>query len=153
MELGLGQKYNAIQSGFTVTTTGSPLDLCTLTSVSNIPFIVERVVVTSSANAAAVQTLQLVRRSTTGSGGTSGTLTPEPNSAPAASSTFSYNVTTPGTLKNGSDPEIWQMFAPFEFNRKPGGLLVVPGETFAIALPSVPSTFTASVHIEYVELK
>lgn len=153
MELGLGQKYNAIQSGFSVATTGSPVDLCTLVSVSNIPFVIERIVVTSSANAAAVQTLQLVRRSTAGSGGTAGTLTPEPNSAPAASSTFAYNVTTPGTLKNGSDPEIWQMFAPYEFNRKPGGLLVVPGETFAIAFPSVPTSFTASVHIEYVELK
>lgn len=153
MELGLGQKYNAIQSAFTVTTTGSAVDLATLTSVSNIPIIIERVVITSSANAAAVQTLQLVRRSTTGSGGSSGTLTPEPNSAPAASSTFAYNVTTPGTLKNGSDPEIWQMFAPYEFNRKPGGLLVVPGETFAIAFPSVPTGFTASVHIEYIEVK
>jgi len=153
VELGLGQKYNAIQSAFTVTTTGSAVDLATLTSVSNIPIIIERVVITSSANAAAVQTLQLVRRSTTGSGGSSGTLTPEPNSAPAASSTFAYNVTTPGTLKNGSDPEIWQMFAPYEFNRKPGGLLVVPGETFAIAFPSVPTGFTASVHIEYIEVK
>jgi len=153
VELGLGQKYNAIQSAFTVTTTGSAVDLATLTSVSNIPIIIERVVITSSANAAAVQTLQLVRRSTTGSGGSSGTLTPEPNSAPAASSTFAYNVTTPGTLKNGSDPEIWQMFAPYEFNRKTGGLLVVPGETFAIAFPSVPTGFTASVHIEYIEVK
>jgi len=153
MELGLGQKYNAIQSAFSVSTTGSPVDLATLTAVSNIPIIIERIVLTSNSNAAAVQTLQLVRRSTTGSGGTSGTLTPEPNSAPAASSTFSYNVTTPGTLKNGSDPEIWQMFAPYEFNRKPGGLLVVPGETFAIAFPSVPSGFTASVHIEYIEVK
>lgn len=153
MELGLGQKYNAIQSGFSVTTTGSPLDLVTLTAVSGIPIIIERCIITSGANAAAVQTLQLVRRSTAGTGGTSGTLTPEPNSAPAASSTFAYNVTTPGTLKNGSDPEIWQMFAPYEFNRKPGGLLVVPGETFAIALPSVPASFTASVHIEYIEVK
>lgn len=153
MELGLGQKYNALQSGFTVSTTGSPLDIVTLTAVSNIPIAIERIVLTSSANAAAVQTLQLVRRSTAGTGGTSGTLTPEPNSAPAASSTFAYNVTTPGTLKNGSDPEIWQMFAPYEFNRKPGGLLIVPGETFAIAAPSIPTTFTASVHIEYVEFK
>lgn len=153
MELGLGQKYNAIQSAFSVASTGSAVDLCTLVSVSNIPLIVERIVVTSNANAAALQTLQLVRRSTAGSGGTGGTLTPEPNSAPAASSTFSYNVTTPGTLKNGSDPEIWQMFAPYEFNRKPGGLLIVPGETFAIAFPSVPATFIASVHIEYVEIK
>lgn len=153
MELGLGQKYNAIQSGFSVATSGSAVDLATLTAVAGIPLIVERVVVTSSANAAAVQTLQLVRRSTTGSGGTAGTLTPEPNSAPAASSTFSYAVTTPGTLKNGSDPEIWQMFAPYEFNRKPGGLLIVPGETFAIAFPSVPTSFTASVHIEYIEVK
>lgn len=153
MELGLGQKYNAVQSGFSVATAGGAVDLATLTAVSNIAIIVERVVITSNANAAAVQTLQLIRRSTTGSGGSSGTLTPEPNSAPAASSTFSYNVTTPGTLKNGSDPEIWQMFAPYEFNRKPGGLLVVPGETFAIAFPSVPTAFTASVHIEYIEVK
>src|ERR1700741_1529375 len=153
MELGLGQKYNAIQSGFSVATSGSALDLCTLTAVSGIPIIVERIVVTSGANAAAVQTLQLVRRSTAGTGGTAGTLTPEPNSAPAASSTFNYNVTTPGTLKNGSDPEIWQMFAPYEFNRKPGGLLVVPGETFAIAFPSVPSGFPASVHSADIEVK
>ena len=153
MELGLGQKYNAIQSGFSVAQVGTPIDLATLTAVSGIPIIIERVIITSGANAAAVQTLQLVRRSTAGTGGSSGTLTPEPNSAPAASSTFAYNVTTPGTLKNGSDPEIWQMFAPYEFNRKPGGLLVVPGETFAVAFPSVPATFTASIHIEYIEVK
>lgn len=153
MELGLGQKYNAIQNSFTVAVTASPVDLITLVSVSNIPLIVERIVLTSNSNAAAVQALSLVRRSTAGSGGSSGTLTPEPNSAPAASSTFSYNVTTPGTLKNASDPEIWQQFAPYEFNRKPGGLLVVPGETFAINCASVGTSFVASVHIEYVEIK
>lgn len=153
MELGLGQKYNALQNSFTVATTASPVDICTLTAASNIPVIIERIVLTSGANAAAVQAIQLVRRSTAGTGGTSGVLTPEPNSAPASSSTFAYNVGTPGTLKNASDPDIWQMFAPYEFNRKPGGLLIVPGETFAINAASVGTLFVASVHIEFIEVK
>lgn len=153
MELGLGQKYNAIQNSFTVATSGTPVDLIALTSVSNIPIIIERIILTSNSNAAAIQAIQLVRRSTAGTGGTAGTLTPEPNSAPAASSTFTFNVTTPGTLKNASDPEIWQMFAPYEFNRKPGGLLIVPGETFAVSAASIAGGFTCSCHIELVELK
>lgn len=153
MELGMGQKYNALQNSFTVATTATPVDLITLTSVSNVPIYIERIVLTSNANAAAIQAIQLVRRSTVGTGGTSGTLTPEANAAPTASSTFSYNVTTPGTLKNASDPEIWQMFAPYEFNRKPGALLIVPGETFAINVTSVGSSFVASVHIELIEVK
>lgn len=153
MELGMGQKYNALQNSFTVATSASPVDLIAITSVSNIPFYVERVVLTSNANAAAIQAIQLVRRSTAGTGGSTGTLTPEANAAPGASSTFTYNVTTPGTLKNASDPEIWQMFAPYEFNRKPGGLLIVPGETFCIAASVISASFVASVHIELVEVK
>ena len=152
MEIGLGQKYNVVQSAFTVASSGSPVDVLTITSASNVPVVVERVVLTSSANAAAIQTLQVVVRSSAGSGGSSITPSPEPNSAPAASSSAAYNVTTPGTLKRSYDPEIWQQFAPFEFIRRPGGLLIVPGETFVITLPST-SGFTASVHAEIVEVK
>lgn len=153
MELGLGQKYNAIQNSFSVAQNASAVDIVAITAVSNVPVVIERIVLTSNANAANIQAIFLARRSTAGTGGSAGTLTPEPNSAPAASSTFTFNVTTPGTLKNASDPEIWQQFAPYEFNRKPGGLLVVPGETFVIAASSIAATFTASVHIELVELK
>lgn len=152
MEIGLGQKYNVVQSAFTVASSGSPVDVFTLTSASNVPVAVERVILTSNSNAAAIQTLQLIIRSTAGSGGSSITPSPEPNSAPAASSSAAYNVTTPGTLKRSYDPEIWQMFAPFEFNRRPGALILVPGETLAIAFPST-SGFVASVHAEVVEIK
>lgn len=152
MEIGLGQKYDVVQSAFTVASSGTPIDVFTLTSASNVPVAIERVILTSSANAAAIQTLQIVIRSTAGTGGSAITPTVEPNSAPAASSSAAYNVTTPGTLKRSYDPEIWQQFAPFEFIRRPGALLIVPGETFCITFPST-SGFTASIHAEVVEIK
>jgi len=146
-----GQKYTATSGIFTVP--ASATDLFLLGAVANVPIYLHRVVATSGNSA--VLGLQLLRRSTASTGGSS--ITPRNTSpaGPAASSTLLLNpVTTTGTGTGDFDDQSWNELAPYEFNQYPDGEIIVPGTFCALWMPTAPgSTFTAAWTIEFTEVK
>jgi hypothetical protein len=156
MEIGLGQRYTLTVENLTVpTNSGTAFDLVQLATSSAVPIIVDRIVATAGVTSGAIQRLQLLRRTTTGTGGTGATPNPVNASAPAASTTCSYNVvTTVGTAGAALDSQQWNEFAPYEFNQRPGGVLVPVSSFLSLYIPSAPgSTYVASFTVEFIELK
>lgn len=156
MEIGLGQRYTVTSENITVpTNSGTAFDLVQLSTSTTVPIIVDRIVATAGVTTGAIQRIALVRRSTTGTGGTGATANPSNASAPAASTTCSYNiVTTVGTIGAYIDSQQWNEFAPYEFNQRPGGVLVPVSSFLCLFLPAAPgSTYVASYTVEFVELK
>ncbi len=154
MEIGCGQKYDITAPGIAIPVTGSSFDLWVVTAAPNVPVLIERAVVTCNYDAAGTLAVQLVKRSASGSGGSAMTIAAEPTSAPAASMSANWGVTTLGAVKATMDPEYWQLFSSWEMNRRPGALLITPGESLALNVPGGNAfTALASIHIEAIEVK
>lgn len=163
MEIGLGHRYKVSVDNITIpaSSTQATGDLFMIAPASNVPIIVDRIVVTASALAGAILRAVLTRRSTasTGTANGGGTVTPVASSpaSPAASSTVSYNIGSSaiGTASGTPlDSQQWNEFAPYEFNVRPGGELIVPGTFLSLFLPAPASTtLSASFTIEYIEVK
>lgn len=161
MEIGLGHRYKAAINGVVLQTAPSAYDLILVAPAANVPVIVDRIVATASVLAGTILPLVLTRRSTASTGAVTGggTIVPTPSSpaSPAASSTVSYLIgnTAVGTVSGTPlDAQQWNEFAPYEFNVRPGGELIVPGSYLALYVPvAPPSTVTASFTVEFIELK
>lgn len=158
MLIDCGQAYTLTVENLTVPTapsSGAPFDLLQIGTSSTVPILVTRVVVTANAVAASIQRAQLLRRSTAGTGGTGVTAYPVNPGSSGSSVTATYLVvTTTGTAGNAMDSQQWNEFAPYEFNQKPGGILVPVSSFLSLALMAAPgSTYSASFTVEFVELK
>jgi hypothetical protein len=86
--------------------------------------------------------LQLIKRTTTGSGGSA--ITPRAlnryNTIASAMTSFTRTVTTPGTGTDVYATAQWNIVVPFEFGPKTpdaaGGILVPAGERIGLHLPA-----------------
>lgn len=158
MMIDCGQAYTLTVENLTVPTTataGAPFDLVQIATSSTVPILVGRVVVTANATAASIQRVQLLRRTTASTGGSSCTPFAANGGSTATSTTCSYlAVTSTGTAGNILDSQQWNEFAPYEFNQKPGGILVPASGFISVAFMALPGTgYSASFTVEFVELK
>lgn len=156
----IGQAYTAQFDNATASLNGAiPYDLVVLATTATVPVLLERAVFTCNATGSQIQRLQLCRRSTGGSGGTALATTNLPTGSgsavsPAASSTVTYNVTTPGTLTLAMDSQQWNQLAPYEFNERPSGLLIPPSSFVGFFMPAAPGVaFIYSFTLEFREIK
>lgn len=158
MFLGMGQPYAFQINNFSIpTNAGAAMDIFTLTAQTGIPIYIRRMELTSNSSQAQTVPVSWAVRSTTGSGGstTLATSVPEPPSGSSATEVFAYAVTTVGALVKTVGADFWQIFGAVVFDRKPSGLLITPGQTFALAVPTngVLAGITASLKGEYVAVK
>ncbi|MDB6107850.1 MAG: hypothetical protein JWO52_7849 [Gammaproteobacteria bacterium] len=158
IEAGIGQKYGFEVNNFTVpTNAGNPLDIFNILIAASVPIALQRLVITSNQSSAQTVPIILAILSGVSSGGsnTLASTQPEPQSGAAASETLSYNNTTLGTLVKTVAATFWQIFNAYEFNRKPGGLLLTPGQCLALRTPTggIGSSFAASIEGEYIAYK
>ena len=155
MEIGLGHRYKASVDNITIPTSPSAFDLILLAPASNVPIIVDRIVATASVLTGAILRLVLTRRSATSTGGTALVPTPSSPASPSASTGVTYLTTAQGAASGTPlDSQQWNEFAPYEFNVRPAGELIVPGTWLALSIPAVAaSTVTASFTVEFIEVK
>lgn len=154
MQIDTGIPYTASQENFTAPT--GITDLIVLSTSSTVPIVVQRIVMTAGVTASQIVRLQLRTVNSAGTGGTGLTNGPKPlTSSAAAATTVAYNtVTTQGTLVSLYDSQEWNPFAPYEFNMKPGGILIAPSAFLALSqLANVTGTYPCSFTVEFVELK
>jgi hypothetical protein len=138
-----------------VPTAGSPVDLVTLTASASVPFLLSYFQANSGVNAAQIQKIASVLRSTAGSGaaGSLGIRNRSP-AGPGASTSGSYLVSTPGSLSGTPQwCEDWQQFGGFELDKRDDPILVPSGLTWAAMMPSVAAGFSGNVNGEFTELK
>jgi hypothetical protein len=159
VEIGIGQKYGFKVNNFQIpTNAGAAMNIFELLAAASIPVLIQRFVITSASSTAQTVPVSVQIRSAAGSGGST-TLAgtdAEPPSGSNATETLAYNVTTQGgSLVKEVAAAFWQIFMPYEFNRKPGGLLITPGNVFCLATPAtgVGTAFNASIEGEYIALK
>lgn len=135
------------------TTSPTSLDLFTITPANNIPLLVGLIEVTADVDAAVIQSAYLVKRSATGSGGTSMAARNASPTGPAMSAAVASLVTTVGAISgNPLFSWKWQQFDSLIFDRRESGLLVVPGETLGLFIPST-AVLNARVNIILKEMK
>lgn len=140
MEAGIGQRYGIQVNGPQATVALSAagiIDLYTYTAAAGIPAYIEWLRLSAAISQAQSVPINLVLRSTAGSGGstTLSSAKAEPPSGSNMSGAQAYLVTTVGTLVSTIDSGSWQLFGQFVFSREPGGLLIPGGQTFAISVP------------------
>lgn len=150
-----GQKYYVSDSvDISVPTEGGAVDLFAITAAANVPLYLEFANVNCGVDAAQIQEARLVKRTTAGSGGVALTVRNESPAGPAASFAANAMVTVPGSLEAAPVwSEDWQQFAAMEVDKRERGVLVVPGETIALMLPSVAAAFTCNINLTVHEVK
>lgn len=159
IEAGIGQKYGFQVNNFTIPANPSAaLDVFNILAAASVPIAIQRLVISSAQSSAQTVPMIIGVLSGVSSGGTIGTLatsTAEPPSGATASETLSYNNTTLGTLIKTTASTFWQVFNPYEFNRKPGGLLITPGQVLCLRVPTgaIGSSLAASIEGEYIAYK
>lgn len=156
MEIGLGHRYSASFDSLTIATSPASYDLILLAPAAAVPIIVDRIAATAAAGTGTLQRVTLQLRSTASTGGTAVVPKAASNASPAASTTVTHlNLSTTGTASGTPyDSQIWNQFAPYEWNEKPGGILIPPAFFLALFLPAAPtSTIAASYVVEFIELK
>jgi hypothetical protein len=155
-----GQRYfvsdPVATADINVATAGSALDLVAGSAAAAVPYFLEFLNINCGVNAAQIQKVTPVMRSTGGSGagGSLGIRNVSP-AGPAASSTWNYLVGTPGTLSGTPMwAEDWQQFGGFELDRRSDDAYLVPsGMTFAVNSPAVSAGFTMNVNGQILEIK
>lgn len=159
MEIGIGQKYGLKVNNFTIpTNAGAAMNIFEILAAASIPILIQRLTISSALSTAQTVPVSFQVRSAAGTGGSTalaGT-NAEPPSGSNSTETLAYNVTTQGgSLVKEVAADFWQIFMPYEFNRKPGGLLITPGQVFCLVTPTggVGAAFNASISGEYIALK
>jgi hypothetical protein len=152
MQIDTGIPYTVAFDNFTAP--ASVTDILQIATSATVPLLFQRLVVTAGVTTSNIIRVQLMLRTSGGTGGTGVTARPMIGSA-AASSTCSYNVvTTQGAAGNIIDDQQWNNFAPYEFNQKPAGIFVPPSGWISFFVTSAPAgTFPCSFTAEFVELK
>lgn len=156
MQIDTGIPYTASQENFT--SPNSATDLIVMATTAAVPIVVTRIVMTSGSTSSSIVRVQLRTVSSAGTGGTGLSNGPKPLvGVAAAATTVNYNtVTTQGVLVSLYDSQEWNIFAPYEFNQKPGGIFVPVSSWLAvsqIAAPSGAASYPCSFTVEFVELK
>jgi hypothetical protein len=122
---GQGLLYNF---SFPVTTSGtSSVDVMVLGTTAAVPILIHEIRLTSQATTDVRLNLQLLRRTTGPTGGT--TVTGKPlnkRNTVAAASTFTYLDTTPGTAGDILENEQWSVLVPFSRIYTPDERIYVP---------------------------
>lgn len=139
----------------TVPTEGAPTDLVVLTAAAAVPFYLPYLQVNCGVNAAQIQKVSVVYRTSGGSGaaGSLGIRNTSP-AGPASSTTANFLVTTPGSISGVPMwCEDWQQFGGFEYDQRDDAELVPAGLSFAVEMPSVAAGFTCNVNAYTVEFK
>jgi hypothetical protein len=159
----LGHSYKATANGISIVTNGNTgYDIAFLAAYLNTPILLERVVVTASQTSPVILNMQLIRRTTLSTGGSSATPGKDSPASPAAVSAFSTICTTStGTAGDIIDANQWNEFAPYDWDIRPEGVIIAPTTTtttpangIGLYLPTPPaSTVTASVAIWFSEIK
>lgn len=114
-----------------VTFTDAAQDLLFLATSSSVPLKVHRIRLTSAVITDVRMRIQIVRRSTAGSGGTG--ITPSKRfgrNTIAAATTATYARTTPGTVGDLIHAEQWSLLVPFEYLDTPELRIDVPVSSF-----------------------
>jgi len=156
MEIGLGHRYKASVDNLTIAASPSSYDLILFATSATVPMIVDRIVCTANITTGQILRVVLQRRSTASTGGTGVTPTPSSPGSPSASTTVTYlNVSTTGTGSGTPlDSQQWNEFAPYEYNVRPGGDVILPNSYLGLFLPASPaSTISASFTAEFIEIK
>lgn len=150
-----GQKYSVTTPSGGVTAAAANNDLFQIAPASGIPIYLHRVVLSANQLSAFVLPVLLLIRTSASTVGTA--LTPKNDSpaGPAASSAVTYNLSTStGTAGASIDQQMWEEFAPYEFNRYPDGVIIVPGTWCCLYLPNTGNpTVQVSFTIEFTEVK
>lgn len=137
-----------------VSVSAAAQDLIEMTASSAVPFILERVVVTCGTTSQEIGRLQILKRTTAGSGGSAVTPRAKDPAGPSASTSVNRTVTTVGTGGNAFDSLEWNIVTPAEFNYKPEGILVASGERVAVYLPAaLGGSRNMSMTVEFREIK
>ena len=158
MEAGMGQKYGLqLNNAAIAANPSSAVDLLTITAAASVPIYIERLLLSAPVNQAQSVAINFVVRSSAGTGGSTSLISAvaEPPSGPTVSATLAYGVTTPGALVKTVGSGSWQLFGQYVFTRKPGALLITPGQTFAITVAAVGigSGFNMNIEGEFTEVK
>lgn len=99
-----------------VTITDAAQDIAFLAASSSVPIIVHAVRITAGVTTDVRARIQIVRRSTAGSGGTG--ITPSEfhgRNSVSAATTATHSRTTPGTIGDILHAEQWSLLVPFEW--------------------------------------
>ncbi len=146
----VGQDYTATFENITLTNAAQ--DLIELTAASGVPFVLTYAKVTTNQTTQVAGRIQILYRSAAGSGGTG--VTPRAVSGgPTASTTVNRIVTTVGSAGNAMVSDAWNVVVPWEYDRRPGGLLIPAGSRIAVGLLAGVGTPAVSMTVEFTELK
>ena len=153
--LSLGQRYTFTAENISVPTSPSSFDIFQLATTAAVPILVDRIVATANATSAAIQRVQLLRRTSASTGGSAVTARPTNGGSAAAVTTgATLLTTTTGTAGDAIDSQEWNEFAPYEFNQRPEGIVVPVSSWLSLFLPAAPgSGYSVSITVEFVELK
>lgn len=114
-----------------VTITDAAQDIVFLATSSSVPLVIHSFRVSAGVTTDVRARIQVVRRSTAGSGGTG--ITPSASygrNTVSAATTATYARTTPGTVGNVLHAEQWSLLVPFEWLLTPEMRIQVPVSGF-----------------------
>jgi hypothetical protein len=150
-----GQKYKAATPSGGITVAAANNDMLQIAPANNVPLLLHRIVITANQLSAQTIGLLLLHRTTASTVGTALTPTNDSPAGPAASASVTYNLSTStGTAGAIIDSQIWEEFAPYEFNNYPDGVIIVPGTWCCLLLLNNGNpTFGAAFSVEFTEIK
>lgn len=134
----MGLLYSAPFENITVTDAAQ--DIVFLATSSSVPILVHSIRVSANVTTDVRARIQILRRTTAGSGGTG--ITPNAEfgrNSVSAATTATYARNTPGTAGNVIDAETWSLLVPYEFAPTPENRIHVPVSSY-IALNLVAGT-------------
>lgn len=151
----VGQKYSVSTPAGGITAAAANNDLFQIAPAAAVPIILHRVVVSANQLSAFVLPILLLIRTSASTVGTALTPVNDSPSGPAASCSVVYNLSTStGTAGPTIDQQMWEEFAPYEFNRYPDGKIIAPGTWCCLFLPNSGNpTVGVSFSIEFTEIK
>jgi hypothetical protein len=136
-----------------VALTNAAQDLLELTASSAVPFLLQFVEVTTDQTTQTTGRIQILFRSTAGSGGTGVTPRGGSSNDPSAATTVNRTVTTPGTGGNALASSRWNVVVPYTFDQRPDGFLIPASSRVAIGLLAGVGTPNISMTVRFKEYK
>lgn len=151
----VGQRYSVTTPSGGVTAAAANNDLFQIAPAAAVPIILHRVVLSANQLSALVLPISLLLRTSASTVGTALTPKNESPAGPAASCTVTYNLSTStGTPGPIIDQQMWEEFAPYEFNKYPDGTIIAPGTWCCLYLPNNGNpTLGVSFTVEFTEIK